>query len=122
MVLRRRNISRRDAQGIARERMKILLDQAAMVFKEDQELARRYVFLARKIGMRNNVRLLREDKLRLCRRCNAYLVAGVTSRVRTHEGRLVVTCLDCGGVRRIPYARKRKGKLNKCAEVKSPLQ
>lgn len=122
MARRRRNISRSHARNIARERMSILLDRAAEVFREDRELARRYVYLARRLGMRYNVRLKKDDKLRVCRRCNAYLVPGANCRVRTHEGRVVITCLDCGGVRRIPFIKEQRGKINKCAEVNGPLQ
>jgi len=112
---RRRAVSKREQRRIARERMDILLSLAGEVFSEDRELARRYVSLARRIGMRYNVRLTKEDKLRVCRRCSSYLVPGVNCRVRSHAGRMVITCLTCGSQRRIPFLRERKGKFNKGA-------
>ncbi len=65
--------------------------------------ARRYVDLARRIGMRYNVRVPPEFKRRFCKECLAYLVPGVNARVRVGRGRVVVTCLGCGAVQRRPY-------------------
>jgi ribonuclease P protein subunit RPR2 len=114
---KRRVIDRRQARKLARERMDILFGLAREVFASEPELARRYVGLARRIGSRCNVRLTPGDKLRVCRDCNAYLVPGVNCRVRAHSRRIVVSCLDCGGVRRVPVTRERRGKLNKAPLV-----
>lgn len=62
----------------------------------------RYVTLARRIGMRYNVRLLREYSERYCRGCGAYWVEGRTVRTRLRAGRRSRTCLRCGRVRRVP--------------------
>jgi ribonuclease P protein subunit RPR2 len=118
-MARRRQIKRRDARRLARERMDILLRHARKVFKEDSELSRRYVTLTRRIGMRYNVRLTKKDKLELCKKCNSLLVPGVNCRVRTHALRVVITCLECGSVRRVPFVREKKGKLNKYPLSKS---
>jgi ribonuclease P protein subunit RPR2 len=97
-MAKRRSIGRREARGIARERMDILFDLARETSPRDRELSRRYVSLARKIGMRYNVRLLKNDKLMICKNCNSFLVPGVNCRVRTHASRVVITCLDCGSI------------------------
>jgi ribonuclease P protein subunit RPR2 len=112
-MARRRVIEKRRARRIARERMDILLDLAKEVFCKDRELSRRYVSLARRIGTRHNVRLSKKDKLLVCKNCSSFLVPGVNSRVRTHALRVIITCLECGSIRRIPFVRERKGKLNK---------
>ncbi|NIQ13609.1 MAG: ribonuclease P [Candidatus Dadabacteria bacterium] len=112
-MARRRTIDRRKAKGIARERMDILFNRAREVFPQDRKLARRYVTLARRIGMRYNVGLTKKDKLDACKNCNSFLVPGINCRVRTHAARVVITCLECGHVRRVPFTRERKGKLNK---------
>ena len=65
--------------------------------------ARRYVDLARRIGMRYNVRVPPEFKRRFCKACRTYFVPGVNARVRVGRGRVVVTCLGCGAVQRLPY-------------------
>ena len=64
------------------------------------ELADRYVVLARKIGMRYNVRLLGEYRELYCRSCSAYWVEGRTVRTRLRAGHRVQTCLKCGHQRR----------------------
>ncbi|MFQ5800938.1 MAG: ribonuclease P protein component 4 [Candidatus Hydrothermarchaeales archaeon] len=120
-MVRRRTIGKKRSRRIARERMDILLNLAGEVFHSDRELSRRYVSLARRIGMRYNVRLTKKDKLMVCKRCNSFLVPGVNCRVRTHALRAVITCLECGSVRRIPFVKERKGKLNKHQE-KNPVK
>jgi ribonuclease P protein subunit RPR2 len=64
--------------------------------------ADRYVALARKVGMRYNVRLLPEYRELYCRGCSAYWVEGRTVRTRLRSGRRVRTCLVCGRSRRVP--------------------
>lgn len=64
------------------------------------ELADRYVGLARRIGMRYNVRLLAEYREVYCRGCSAYWLEGRTVRTRLRSGRRVRTCLRCGRERR----------------------
>ena len=62
----------------------------------------RYVQLARRIGMRYNVRLAPELRELYCRGCSVYWVEGRTVRTRLRSGRRVRTCLRCGRVRRVP--------------------
>jgi len=64
-------------------------------------LADRYVRLARKVGTRYNVRLLREYRELYCRECSAYWVEGRTVRTRLRGGHRVRTCLRCGRTRRV---------------------
>jgi len=66
------------------------------------DLADRYVVLARRIGMRYNVRLLGEYRELYCRGCSSYWVEGRTVRTRLRSGRRVRTCLRCGRQRRTP--------------------
>ena len=112
-MARRRFIERKESKRIARDRMDILLGLAREVFQRDRGLSRRYVEYARKIGSRFNVRLGKKDKLVVCKNCSSFLVPGVNCRVRTHALRVVITCLECGHVKRVPFIRERKGKLNK---------
>jgi ribonuclease P protein subunit RPR2 len=67
-------------------------------------LADRYVGLARRVGMRYNVRLLPEYRELYCRRCSVFWVPGRTVRLRLRRGRRVATCLACGHTRRVPLA------------------
>jgi len=68
-------------------------------------LADRYVDLARRIGMRYNVRIPRAFAGSYCRGCSRYWVEGRTVRTRLRGGRRVATCLGCGRVRRTRYDR-----------------
>lgn len=63
-------------------------------------LADRYVVLARRIGMRYNVRLLAEYRELYCRGCSKFWVEGRTVRTRLRQGHRVRTCLACGRERR----------------------
>ena len=63
-------------------------------------LADRYVALARRIGMRYNVRLLPEYRELYCRGCRRFWLEGRTVRTRLRGGHRVRTCLICGRERR----------------------
>jgi ribonuclease P protein subunit RPR2 len=67
------------------------------------DLADRYVRLARRIGMRYNVRLLSEYSELFCRGCSRFWVEGRTVRTRMRSGSRVRTCLGCGRERRVRY-------------------
>lgn len=90
---------------IARERIDLLMqeaDRAAIAGRV--EMADRYVDMARRVGMRYNVRVPTSYRRRFCRGCYGYLLPGTTSRTRLNRGRVVTTCLRCGHVSRIPLA------------------
>jgi ribonuclease P protein subunit RPR2 len=95
--------------GIARERIDILFEFA------ERERARgrygrldRYVELARKIGMRYNVRIPAEYKRRFCKHCYSYLLPGKTAEFRTRNKFIVIHCNKCGGLMRKSIGDKRK--------------
>lgn len=97
-------------QALAAERIAQLFAQAEASFARHPERADRYVRLARKIGMRHNVRLARY-RLSYCRGCGRFLKLGVNARARTRsDKRVVFTCLGCGWVRRYRYAGANKNK------------
>ncbi len=89
---------------IALERMNVLLRLAEReALARHEARARRYVDLARRIGMRYNVRVPPEFRRRFCKKCLAYLVPSLNARVRIGRGHVTVTCLHCGTVQRLPY-------------------
>ena len=89
---------------IAAERISELFALAEREASGDSpELADRYVRLARRIGMRYNVRLPPECSEVYCRGCSRFWVEGRTVRTRLRSGRRVRTCLACGRERRVPY-------------------
>lgn len=107
MARRRKGEERR----IARERIERLFRLAeAEALKANDARANRYAGLARRIGMRYNVRLPSEFKRRVCKGCHAYLLPPRTARVRVGESRVTTTCLACGTVMRFPYLREQKAR------------
>ncbi len=94
---------------IALERMEILFHQAEKEALQSRPArARRYVDLARRIGMRYNVRVPPDFKRRFCKKCLAYFLPGLNARVRVGRGRLVITCLGCGAIERLPFVEEQK--------------
>lgn len=81
----------------AAERIEELFKQAA----RRPEFARRYVVLARKMAMRHKVRIPLKWRRRFCKKCNAFLVPGKNCRVRLRDKKRIITCLDCGTVKRV---------------------
>jgi ribonuclease P protein subunit RPR2 len=82
------------------ERLHALAREAAG--RGNDERAREYVRLARRIAERNRRPLPRTFRRFTCDRCDRYLRPGETARVRLRDGHVVVTC-DCGYQKRYPY-------------------
>jgi len=80
---------------IAKERISELFAQARLAFAEHPDRSNRYVELARRIAMRQRVRIDREYRRQYCHHCYAFLVPGRNMRVRVHDGNVVVTCGSC---------------------------
>jgi len=80
---------------IAKERIEVLFELARESSKVHPERSNRYVELARRIAMRQRVRIGREFRRQYCHHCNAFLVPGKNMRVRVHRGNVVVTCGIC---------------------------
>ncbi len=94
--------------NIARERIEILFSLA-----EEEALngrmgrANRYVHLARKIGMRYNVRVPRKYRMYYCRKCDSFLLPGGSAEFRLNNGKITVTCKNCGNIYRHPYTKEK---------------
>jgi RNase P subunit RPR2 len=94
----------RKVKRIAEERVDILINLAKDVIYSDFQLAQRYVKLAKDICMRYKVKILSEHRRQLCR-CNTFLIPGLNCRIRLNSKKRskIVTCLNCGGIKRYPY-------------------
>ena len=68
----------------------------------DEDRAKYYVRLARRIAERNRLSLPRSFTRFTCDRCDAYLRPGDNARVRLQDGHVVITC-SCGEHDRYPY-------------------
>ena len=97
---------------IANERIDILFrlskEQLEKKDKND-ELSRRYIQIARKISMKIRTPLKWEYNRQICKKCNSLLVPGYNSRTRLQgkkkNAHMIVTCLNCGNVKRFHYHR-----------------
>lgn len=92
---------------IGYERIEILFNEANKVFGKNQELARKYVILARKIAMRLRLRLPKELKRKFCRNCNSYLKSGTNCKIRTKNKMVIYKCYICNHITRIPFTKKK---------------
>jgi|SRR3989344_1444091 len=79
----------------ALEKIRILFNEAREQFNKNPSLSDRYIYLARKIAMRFNIRMPRELKRRFCKHCYSYLVPNKNCRVRIHKSRVVYYCFNC---------------------------
>ncbi len=80
----------------------ILLDEARKAAGAGNGArAKRYVFLARRLGMRYNVSMPSPHRRWLCAACGAYLVPGKNASVRLRPQRIVIRCLECQAVKRV---------------------
>ena len=82
---------------IARERIAILFEEAEHA---EDDLARRYIKLAKKIGMRYNVKIGPDRKRLFCRFCFTLFRGG---KARLKNGFLVRECRFCRKVTRLRY-------------------
>ena len=100
-------------RNIARERVQKLLTLSKEIYTTDPQLSKRYVDIALNICKKVNLRLPLNDKLRICKKCKCPMIIGLTCRIRTrpeHNSKLIVTCLDCGNIKRIPLGKTKKRK------------
>lgn len=89
---------------IAEDRIKKLFYQAEKkALQGRQDLANRYVELARKISMRYLVSIPKEFRHKFCKHCHQYLIPPLNCRVRTYRGRIIIHCKNCGKYSRVPY-------------------
>jgi ribonuclease P protein subunit RPR2 len=88
---------------IAEERIERLQSLAREATRDgEDDRAREYVRLARRIAERHRLRLPARFHRYTCDRCDAYLQPGRNARVRLQSGTVVVAC-DCGELARYPY-------------------
>lgn len=103
----KRRLSNRDLADIGSQRMARLLELSEEAVRAGRtDRARRYVDLARRIGMKTRTGMPKER--RYCKECLAPMVPGVSCRTRLTGGRLTFTCLECGAVRRMPYIKEQR--------------
>ena len=103
----KRRISQKDVSRIGADRIARLMalsEQAVRDGREDR--ARRYVDLARRIGMKTRTGIPKE--WRYCKGCLLPMMPGLTCTVRLSNHKVCVTCGSCGTVRRKPYLEEQR--------------
>ncbi len=89
--------------NISRERINTLFAEAMKA--DDVKLARRYIEIMEKIGMRMNIIVEGDIKRRYCKKCKApYKNISVTLKNKM----VFVHCPYCGDIRRIPITKGEK--------------
>jgi ribonuclease P protein subunit RPR2 len=102
----KRRISNREVTQIGEERIARLMDLSVEALRSGKpDRARRYVEIARRIGMKTRVTMPKDR--RFCKGCLVPLVPGLSCTVRLNGGLMSTTCTLCGKVRRIPYTKER---------------
>lgn len=103
----KRRVPSKTVSDIGRSRILQLMDLSEEAIRADKpERARRYVWLARRIGMKTRVGISKERIY--CKRCLVPLMPGVDCRVRLSDHKVVVTCGMCGTIRRMPYLKEQR--------------
>nr|MDO8086245.1 ribonuclease P protein component 4 [Candidatus Sigynarchaeum springense] len=108
--------NRQKANEIASERVDILIaaaGKAASIPGDGPAIANRYIHVARRIAMKVRTPLDAQSTRQVCKKCDAFLLEGTTARVRLQgkgkNAHVVVTCLQCGHMKRYHYKRSRSG-------------
>ena len=103
----KRRISQKTLSEIGTNRISRLLDLAEEAVRAGRDdRAARYVQLARRIGMKTRVKMPRDRMF--CKGCLVPMMPGVNCTVRLSQHKVVITCGECGTVRRIPYIKEQR--------------
>ena len=96
-------------EEIAEDRIRILFSLSGNEFGQHPDRSHRYVQLARKIGMRYNVKIPKDLKRRVCGNCHKYIVPGKNCIVRSNSRlqAMEIRCLECGKMTRFPYVKEK---------------
>ncbi len=103
----RRRIPNGTVSEIGAHRIDTLMDLSAQAAKDGRDdRSRRYVEIARSVGMKARVKMPKDRKY--CKNCHVALVPGISCRVRLSNHKVCITCDKCGEVRRYPYIKEQK--------------
>ena len=106
-AMSKRHLSQKTLSEIGTLRISRLLDlseEAVRIGRDDR--ARRYVGIARAIGMKTRVKMPKSRPF--CKGCLLPMMPGINCTVRLSDHRVISTCGKCGAVRRMPYLREQR--------------
>jgi ribonuclease P protein subunit RPR2 len=103
----KRRISSQKKNAIGAERIDRLLTLSRVAASDGHEdRAKRYVELARRIGMKTRTKM--PEGLGFCKGCMLPLVPGVNCRVRLSNHHVTTCCTSCGRIHRRPYLKEQR--------------
>lgn len=90
---------------IVKERIDVLFNLAKECVATDSELSKEYVRHMKKISSHCRIKLPKEVKNSICKKCSSVLVPGLSARVRIASGKryVVYECLACKAERHVHY-------------------
>ncbi len=68
--------------------------------EKNPDMAKRYIRLAKKMAMRNTIKIPGELKRKFCPKCFS-LFSSKNSETRIKKGFRVIKCLECGNYKRV---------------------
>ncbi len=102
-------IAKKIQNKIANRRIIQLFNMAEkMALIGNNDLANRYVEIARKISMRHKTKIPKEFKRHICKNCYKFLMPGKNCRIRIYRSRLIIYCYICKKFTRIPIKNDKK--------------
>jgi ribonuclease P protein subunit RPR2 len=94
-------------KSIARKRIINLFNLAdEKALSGNLDLANRYTDIARRISMRNLVRIPDNLKRKFCKHCYVYLLPDANCRIRIHNKKVIIYCKGCNKFTRIPIKKQ----------------
>jgi ribonuclease P protein subunit RPR2 len=103
---------------IALRKIEGLFVQAKRKTSSDMALSDRYVEIARKIAMKQKVKIPSVYKRQFCKTCHSFLMPGKNCRVRLSKKNVVYFCSRCKSFTRFGYRSPQK----KPAKCNKPMQ
>jgi ribonuclease P protein subunit RPR2 len=93
------------ASEIARERIDILFNLARVRAQTDAGMSKEYVRHIKRLGTHSRMKLPKEVKNGVCKKCDAVLIPGLSAKVRIASSKRYVAykCLSCGAERHVHY-------------------
>jgi ribonuclease P protein subunit RPR2 len=90
---------------IAKSRIDYLFQRAHNIYQQNDDLANRYVYLARRYAQRAKIKIPLKWRKRICHRCKRFLYPGINCRIRMQSRRgagshVSLTCFECNKITR----------------------